>query len=73
MVQLVRLREAEGDYTPIPAADVAAAQMPPPREPDAYLKSRLDQFHAELQVRSNSFRSSVTNLMPLLCANRTAI
>ncbi len=48
--QLVRARQAEGAYTPLTPGDVAAATMPPVREPDAYLKSRLDQFYAELQV-----------------------
>ncbi len=49
-LQLVRARASEGTYTPIPPGDVAAAAMPAQREPDAYLKSRLDQFYAELQV-----------------------
>lgn len=48
--QLVKARQAEGAYTPLTPGDVAAATMPPVREPDAYLKSRLDQFYAELQV-----------------------
>ena len=50
ILQLVRAREGDGSYVPIPEGDVAAAKMPPLREPDAYLKSRLDQFYAELQA-----------------------
>jgi hypothetical protein len=53
-LQLVRAREGDGSYVPIPEGDVAAARMPPLREPDAYLKSRLDQFYAELQARALS-------------------
>lgn len=53
-LQLVRAREGDGSYVPIPEGDVAAAKMPPLREPDAYLKSRLDQFYAELQARAPS-------------------
>ncbi len=53
-LQLVRAREGDGSYVPIPEGDVAAAKMPPLREPDAYLKSRLDQFYAELQARTAS-------------------
>lgn len=39
-----------GAYSPITQEDIAATGMPAPREPDAYLRSRLDQFYAELQV-----------------------
>ena len=45
-------RGEAGSYTPILPEDIAATAMPAPREPDGYLRSRLDQFFADVQVRS---------------------
>ncbi len=49
--QLVKEGRGEaGSYTPILPEDIAATAMPAPREPDGYLRSRLDQFSADVQV-----------------------
>jgi len=37
-------------YSPLSPLEVEALGAPPPQEPDAYLRARIDRFYAELQV-----------------------
>ena len=41
-------------YSPLSPLEVEALGAPPPQEPDAYLRARIDRFYAELQVESGT-------------------
>jgi hypothetical protein len=45
-----RLR-TEAPYTPLLPEEISSVPVPPPPQPDAYLKSRVDKFYAQLAVR----------------------
>ena len=42
----------EAPYSPLSPLEVEALGMPPPSQPDAYLRARIDRFYAELQALS---------------------
>ena len=49
--ELVRTKlETDPPYSPLSTLEVDRAGLPEPRQPDAYLRSRLDKFYAELKV-----------------------
>ena len=48
---------AEALYSPLSTRQVEAAGMPPPSEPDAYLRARIQRFYAELQVEASASAS----------------
>ena len=49
--ELVRQKlETDPAYSPLSTLDVDRAGLPEPSQPDAYLRARLDKFHAELKV-----------------------
>ena len=49
--QLVREKlETDPPYSPLSTLEVDRLGLPEPTQPDAYLRARLDKFHAELKV-----------------------
>lgn len=57
--QLVKSKgRYEAPYTALDPRDVEDAGLPAPPEKDAYLKSRLDRFYAEIQVGRHCLRVS---------------
>ncbi|KAK9844464.1 hypothetical protein WJX74_002850 [Apatococcus lobatus] len=49
--ELVRQKlETDPPYSPLSTLDVDRAGLPEPSQPDAYLRARLDKFHAELKA-----------------------
>lgn len=51
--------QTDPPYSPLSPLEVEQAGLPSQGEPDAYLKSRLQRFYAELQVQDATIVSSV--------------